>query len=92
MTPCLPCHTGATNFDIDGVQTAVKAQMATLQQALITKGLLAADGTTEIAGKFPSAQAGALFNYEIVKTDGSNGVHNAVYIKALLAAGIAALQ
>jgi hypothetical protein len=92
LTACVVCHTGLTTFDRNGVQAAVKAQMATLQKALIAKGLLTADGTTEIAGTFPSAQAGALFNWEIAKTDNSFGVHNPAYIKALLTAGIAALQ
>jgi hypothetical protein len=94
MTPdvaaCQPCHKGATNFDIDGVQTAVLAKLDQLKTLLEAKGLLK-DGNP-VVGTYPEAQAGALWNYISVVEDRSNGVHNPQYIQAMLQEGIDALK
>lgn len=92
VSACVACHTGAKNFDIDGVQTEVAALIAELKELLIAKGLLDEEGEP-VVGLYPAAQASALWNYIfIVIEDGSLGVHNAGYTKAMLEAGIAALQ
>ena len=94
MTPdvaaCKTCHSTATSFDIDGVQTDVKAKLDQLSKALVAKGLLK-DGLP-VPGTYPNAQAGALWNYLSVMEDRSSGVHNATYLKALLQAGLDALK
>ncbi len=94
MTPdvvvCVTCHKGATNFDIDGVQTEVKAKMDELGKLLEAKGLL--KNGSPVVGTYPEAQAGALWNRISVEEDRSFGVHNPQYIKALLQTGIDALK
>ncbi|MFH1716829.1 MAG: cytochrome c3 family protein [Planctomycetota bacterium] len=92
MSSCLDCHQDAEDFDIDGVQTEVEALIAQVRDLLVAKGLLDEEGHP-IVGIYPAAQASALWNYIfIVIEDGSLGVHNPLYTKALLEASIAALQ
>jgi hypothetical protein len=46
-----------------------------------------------IVGKYPEAEAAALWNYILIAIeDGSHGVHNPAYTKALLQASIDALK
>jgi hypothetical protein len=90
ISVCQGCHKGATNFDIDGVQTDVKAKLAQLQKLLEAKGLL--KNGSPVVGTYPNAQAGALWNYISVMEDRSSGVHNAAYLKAMLQAGIDAMS
>lgn len=94
MTPvvaaCTPCHSGATNFDINGVQTEVQAKMDELADLLTAKGLL--NNGSPVVGTYPEADAGALWNLICAEEDRSVGVHNPVYINALLDEGIAALK
>lgn len=106
---CVVCHSGAEDFDIDGVQTEVKALIVQVRDLLVVKGLLAVekdyeigdDGVIEevvvgyepVVGVYPAAQASALWNYIFIAIeDGSLGVHNPGYTKALLEAAVAALQ
>jgi hypothetical protein len=50
-------------------------------------------GYHPVVGTYPTAQAAALWNYIMIAIeDGSSGVHNAGYIKALLEASIAGMQ
>ena len=85
------CHPGATSFDIDGTQTKVQAKLDQLQASLTAKGLLSASGSP-VVGKYPEAQAAALWNWIYVsKEDKSKGVHNPAYTNALLDAAIAAI-
>ena len=109
VSACQVCHSDATNFDIDGVQTEVEALIVQLRDLLLVKGSLSAeteyeigdDGVIEevvvgyhpVRGDYPSAEAAALWNYIMIAIeDGSLGVHNPGYTKALLEASIADLQ
>ena len=50
-------------------------------------------GYHPVRGTYPAAEASALWNYILIDIeDGSRGVHNPKYTKALLEASIAALQ
>ncbi len=92
---CQSCHADAENFDIGGTQTEVDALIAELEELLIAKGLLAGEhgDTHPVVGEYPEAEAGALWNYILIAVeDGSHGVHNPAYTKALLEASIEALQ
>jgi S-layer homology domain len=91
VNTCKTCHSTATSFDVDGVQTKVKALLAELKTALTAKGLLNADGS-QVAGTFPQKQAQAAWNYAMVMDDRSSGVHNPAYIQALLNDSIALLK
>ncbi len=82
---CTKCHSGIKSFDLDGVQTDVSGLMEELRTDLITAGILGDDDlVANTTGAIPSDQAGALLNYLLVEADGSMGVHNPSYIKALL--------
>ncbi len=91
ITACQSCHADAKNFDIGGTQTEVEELIAELEHLLEAKGLYH-DGHP-VVGKYPEAEAGALWNYiTIAVEDGSKGVHNPAYTKALLKASIDALK
>lgn len=88
---CKTCHSDATTLDYKGIQTEVAGLMSTLKTKLTEKGALSATGSP-VAGTYPIAVAGALFNYRLVYGDHSNGVHNPAYVKALLKNSIEALN
>ena len=84
---CVTCHPDAEDFDIDGVQTEVQAMLDELQEALEGAGMLDEEGEP-VLGTYPMAQAAALWDYLCISNDGSTGVHNPTYTKALLQAGL----
>ena len=90
LDACKTCHTDAASFDLGGKQTEINGLISSLKSALIDKGLLD-DAGHPVKGTFPVAQAGALYNYEMIVDDRSAGVHNYPFIKDLLDASIAAL-
>lgn len=91
---CQQCHTGATNFDINGTQTEVQAMLDELGNKLVALGLIdenSPDGHP-IVSSAPEAQAIALWNWIYVShEDKSRGVHNPAYTRALLEASLALL-
>jgi hypothetical protein len=94
VATCEPCHAGAEDFNIGETQTEVQALLDQLKTGLIAAGLLTEDNgvVSIVAGTYPEAQAGALWNWIYVNNeDKSLGVHNPTYTKAILNAGIAAL-
>jgi hypothetical protein len=91
ITACQTCHSDAENFDIGGTQTEVDALIEELAELLEAKDMLH-DGHP-VVGKYPEADAGALWNYILIAIeDSSHGVHNPAYTKALLHASIDALK
>ena len=87
---CADCH--GEDFDLDAKQAEVEALVEELSELLVAKGLLDEEGHP-IVGVYPAAQASALWNYILIEIeDGSLGVHNPPYTKALLEASIAALK
>ena len=40
VSSCTACHAGATDFDINGVRTAIKVQLDTLQSLLLSQGVI----------------------------------------------------
>ncbi len=90
MSGCADCH--GEDFDLDAKQAEVEVLIAELGELLKAKGLLDEEGHP-VVGVYPAAQAYALWNYILIEIeDGSHGVHNPPYTKALLEASIAALQ
>ncbi len=82
LASCETCHGELDSFDRNGVQTAVEAMFHEVEELLEAKGLLH-DGHP-VVGKYSDAEEGALWNWLVVKEDGSFGVHNSAYTKALL--------
>ena len=90
MSASLDCHD--ESFDLDVARADIVDLIAQVGDLLIAKGLLD-DHDHPVVGVYPAAEAAALWNYIfIVFEDGSLGVHNAPYTKALLQAALAALQ
>lgn len=92
LNGCTECHSDIESFDRNGVQTEIIALTVKLRDLLIAEGLLDGEGDdlwhdyhpVVQENKVPSDKAGALFNYRYVTTEGSHGVHNYKYAKALL--------
>jgi hypothetical protein len=105
---CMACHADAESFDINGVQTEVEGMLEELHTIFVGRKLLNPEtdlwGIYDAAtGKFtnptadaplvvPEAVANAMWNYEFVTYDGSNGAHNSAFTKALLEAALDALK
>jgi hypothetical protein len=95
VAACTSCHAGLTTLDRNKVMTTVQAQYAELEKLLLDKKMLtkAADGSISVVvGVYPEKVAGALWNYRVIYSDGSSGIHNPAYAKALLSSAIAALK
>jgi len=90
LTTCVKCHADATSYDVNGAVTKTEERIAELKTALTAKGLLDADGAV-VPGTWDEATATAIWNFEVIEEDASNGVHNPVYINAMLDAAFAAL-
>jgi hypothetical protein len=85
----MECHNGAlTTMSDNSRQNTFKTLMATLESKLMTAGLLDAAGHP-VKGTYPSDQVAALYNYEWMLDDRSNGVHNFPYLETLLTNSIA---
>ncbi|TFH37611.1 MAG: hypothetical protein E4G99_02160 [Anaerolineales bacterium] len=95
VSTCQGCHADAEDFDINGVQSEVEVLVEELGQKLVAAGVLSdtgPDGHPTVT-EAPEAVATALYNWiYVAHEDKSMGVHNAAYTKALLEAGLAALE
>lgn len=72
---CQQCHSGATDFDIYGVQTEIQGLIDQLQAEINSAG--ASDQTTDSYGN-------ALFILKAMESEGSLGIHNTKYTRDLL--------
>ncbi len=89
---CQACHADAEDLDINGVQTEVQAMLDELEEYLIAAGWLDEEGHPAVT-LIPEAEAVALWNWiYIAHEDGSLGVHNPAYTKALLEAALAVFK
>jgi hypothetical protein len=98
VAACESCHSGAENFDINGLQTEVQAMLDELETALLAKGWLERAPEEEGGGlhpavaSVPAGEAAALWNWiYVAHEDKSLGVHNPAYTKELLQAGLDSL-
>ena len=88
---CQACHSGAEDFDINGLQTEVQASLDELEAELVARGLLDEEGHPAVE-TVPEGEAVALWNWiYIAHEDKSLGVHNPAYTKALLEESFAGL-
>jgi len=96
-TACAECHSDFDGFDVNGAQTEIKELISTLAALLEAELLVHMDEEGAYHNlkieSTTNAKAGALFNFIMIQNeDGSNGVHNFKYTKALLTNSIEALQ
>ena len=91
VATCRECHPTASNFDVNGVQTAVQAKLDDLGNRLLAWGLInenSPDGHPTVSSA-PEKHAMALWNWIYVShEDKSKGVHNSGYTMALLDSGL----
>ncbi|MCJ7759151.1 MAG: hypothetical protein MUP24_13515, partial [Gillisia sp.] len=101
LDACIVCHEGLADFDNNGFQTAVDAQMEILAGLLAQVEGVDPDGAPitgiiidddPVEGTFPIDAAGAAWNYIFVFEDKSKGVHNPDMVKALLQNSIETLR
>ena len=86
---CTDCHGSNTPTEVAGLAE----DMATLKTKLIALGLLDSEGNTPVQSEMvPFTQVQALWNYQTVYKDGSHGVHNPTYTKALITNALKALE
>jgi hypothetical protein len=92
VSACTACHADAEDLDINGVQTEVQTMLDELEEYLVGAGLLDEEGHPAVMS-VPEAEAVALWNWIfIAHEDGSLGVHNPSYTKALLEAALAVFE
>ncbi len=86
---CVDCH--GEEFDYSEAQAEIQEMLDELEDELIARGWLDEEGHPTVT-QVPEAEAAALWNWiYIAHEDGSLGVHNMSYTKALLEAGLAAV-
>jgi hypothetical protein len=95
LATCLPCHPGATDFDVNGVQTEIEDLGNQLGAMLLAAGLInenSEDGHPTVTSA-PEGQGIALYNWiYVMHEDKSLGVHNPGYAKALLEEGLSRMS
>ncbi len=90
---CQECHADIEDFDFSGLQTEVDAMIVELGELLEAEQMYEVEAGHPVVGKYEAAKGAALWNYiYIAVEDGSHGVHNPAYTKALLEASIAAFE
>jgi len=93
---CKPCHSSiGTTFDIGGKQTEIEGLYETLKVKLAEKKvldtltmLLKGPMSSTKPKKFTQIQLAVYWNFCMVDADRSMGVHNYMYIRDMLNAGI----
>ncbi|HLA81690.1 MAG TPA: S-layer homology domain-containing protein [Thermoleophilia bacterium] len=88
---CTSCHPGLTTLDRNGVQTEIQGMLDQAKQLLIASGIMNADDRS-IPGIYAEGVAASMWNYKLVATDASKGIHNPAYARALLQYVIDTLQ
>ncbi len=90
---CVSCHsdTDALTDLVETTQSEIGNLLGTLGTILLQQGLIDSTGRA-VPGTMTADQAGAVMNYNMVRKDGSFGVHNFKYSKALIENSTSSLQ
>nr|MBD3622708.1 hypothetical protein [Sunxiuqinia sp.] len=91
ISACTQCHSGATNFDVNGKLTEIAGLVTELEVLLAAEGAFA-DGEVVEGVDVSVDVLGAAWNYLHIYDDHSQGVHNPAYTEALLRNTIEKLQ
>ena len=96
LASCFDCHGTLTDFDYNGVQTDMAADLDTLRDQLEALGVIAWDAEDEewhpVEDTFPTDHVRAFFNWIGLVEDRSLGVHNPRYFNALIQNSIEATE
>lgn len=85
LTGCTGCHEGIESFDWEGASTDIMSLVDELETILVDLDYI--DGESGLVNaplELTPDHAGAMLNYYLVVKDGSKGVHNSDYARALL--------
>jgi len=93
-TGCTTCHTNTTTLDtkIADLKSDITEKMASLEAQLIAAGIYNSATGLAKTGTFKANAVLAYLNYNTVKEDRSNGIHNPGYISTLLDNSIATME
>lgn len=92
VTQCAGCHTGATSFDIGGVQTEIHDLMDSLETLILRNTELTSMEDVGDTSKSTLAERRAAWAWFFVENDGSFGIHNVNYARTLLTNSINSLN
>jgi hypothetical protein len=86
---CEACHTTITDFDVNGVQTAVDGLLDDLlvelrRMCIILDDPADPEDTHPVPGTYPANLAAAALNFKSIEKDHSHGVHNPPYVVGVL--------
>jgi hypothetical protein len=84
---CITCHSNGPPAEVSGFA----GDLARLRELLIATGAITDSGSA-VPGIYSPQVAQATWNYMTLEADGSQGVHNPNYAKALLKNSIEALE
>jgi hypothetical protein len=94
-TGCELCH-GSPESLHENIDAEIHASLEELGALLEAAGIMHYDDVDmewhPVLGTYPANVAAAAWNFQGVMNDGSHGVHNPPYVRAILAASIAAMQ
>ena len=94
LAGCVMCHTDQTALATacNTLQNNVKGKLDDLEALLTTIGIYNPVTGLNNAGTYPADVVGAFINFQILTEEGSYGIHNPGYVKALLDNSIAAME
>jgi formate-dependent nitrite reductase cytochrome c552 subunit len=82
------CHPDGVETEMEAMQEEITGLLAQLKAKMIEQGYFGEDdyliASTSTPAILTANQAGAVFNYQMIREDKSFGVHNYKYAKALL--------
>uniref|UniRef100_UPI0032179336 ammonia-forming cytochrome c nitrite reductase subunit c552 n=1 Tax=uncultured Draconibacterium sp. TaxID=1573823 RepID=UPI0032179336 len=88
LTNCNKCHSGATDYNINGKRTEFDTRMTAIAEALVSAGALSKDEDTgeyhPAVSIVTDAEFEAFWNYMYLYEDHSHGAHNPAYFATLL--------
>ena len=91
LAACTSCHSGATSFDLGGIQTEIAALIHELDEICMEHKLTDDTGhaipwnnAAGLGRMWTSNEAGVVYNLLLAHYEGSHGIHNYKYTKALL--------
>lgn len=94
LAGCIMCHSdqNALATACNNLQDNIKGKLDELETLLTTIGIYNPTTGLNNAGTYPADVAGAFINWQILSEEGSYGIHNPGYVKALLNNSIAAME
>ena len=89
---CQTCHSGASNFDMNGIPTKINDAVHAIELEFVTLGALEDDGeggfdqtaSSSAPTVLSGVQYSAFWNYLVLHSDHGSTYHNPPYVKAII--------